>query len=64
MKLKLKEIEKKTQFTINVSDRSLIFAASQLDKVKKGDMRIVLEFLKNLVNEVFPKTESEAPGAE
>ena len=50
MKIKFKEIEKKTQFTITVSDRALTFAASQLDKVKKGDMRIVLEFLKNLVN--------------
>ena len=41
-------------------DRTLNYAAGKLTNMKKGDIRIVLQFLKDTASAVLPKSSSES----
>jgi hypothetical protein len=55
MKEKLELIHDKFGFKIVANDKVLNFIAAKIENLKKGDVRIVLEFLRELANTVLPK---------
>ena len=45
---KFQEVKKKTNFEMNVSEKLLMYVANKLEAYKRGDLRIVFEFLKEV----------------
>lgn len=55
MKEKLETVHDSFGFNIVASDKVLNFIAAKIENLKKGDVRIVLEFLRSLANTLIPK---------
>ena len=55
MEAKLLEVTKKSDISLVISEKLLLYSANKLQAIKKGDLRIVFEFLKEIGMIVFSK---------
>lgn len=55
---KIEAVSKKTGIKLDMGEKLIKYSVNKINEMKKGDMRMVFEFMRALSRHIFPKIDS------